>query len=566
MFIEFQSLVFANTYPSASPSLRPEKKPRTERLKPCRWYPRPRTNIHSLNNDVLLEVFDWYFANTPLARGALRQTSSVLSFRAALQVCRTWRHLVLGSPNRLNLTLNIKRGSPASELLTHFPLLPVTLDYRTKDRSMDPKGVEGTLRGMVHPRRMRCIKLTAPAPEMRGMLAVMDSHFPMLESLEISAEDPPERRVPGETKPLNLPPSFSAPRLAVLELGGIAPPVEPDSSLSARFPVLVYLWLSDILSTIQLPPEYIVDIISSMPLLTDLGIHFRHQRNNCSESCGIGRAAKRVQTKRTPQLSLRCLTFKGSCKYFDNLASRISAPSLQHLDVTFYNQLSFALPSIMSFDGARSIVEAAPSTSILFEPGYVQIAPLMGDDRRKPWSFVVLSTQFDWQVASAAEICEALSPALHTASTLELTPRDSDATPPWQAEGRPEDWQDLLRPFRNVKTLRVYPALCHELSRSLMSGGTEASLELLPELQTLELWEWVEDERAMSTDLVEAPARVKRPIAIQQWRDDLYLLSHLKIVVCVRKRIEPLYVYVRISAGSELCCMLALGGQAESDM
>ena len=47
------------------------------------------------------------------------------------------------------------------------------------------------------------------------------------------------------------------------------------------------------------------------------------------------------------------------------------------------------------------------------------------------------------------------------------------------------EWRKLLRPFSNVKTIRVAKGLVDELSRNLQEDGGELPLELLPELQEL---------------------------------------------------------------------------------
>jgi hypothetical protein len=47
------------------------------------------------------------------------------------------------------------------------------------------------------------------------------------------------------------------------------------------------------------------------------------------------------------------------------------------------------------------------------------------------------------------------------------------------------EWRNLLRPFSNVKTLRIEDGLVEELSRCLQLEDGELPLELLPQLQEL---------------------------------------------------------------------------------
>jgi hypothetical protein len=49
------------------------------------------------------------------------------------------------------------------------------------------------------------------------------------------------------------------------------------------------------------------------------------------------------------------------------------------------------------------------------------------------------------------------------------------------------EWRKLLRPFSNVKTLRIEKGLVKDLSRCLELEDGEFPLELLPELQELSI-------------------------------------------------------------------------------
>jgi hypothetical protein len=62
---------------------------------------------------------------------------------------------------------------------------------------------------------------------------------------------------------------------------------------------------------------------------------------------------------------------------------------------------------------------------------------------------------------------------------------DDDGPPEWY-EVDPTQWRELLRPFRNLKTLSVDDELVGELSHSLRLADEESSPErLLPKLREL---------------------------------------------------------------------------------
>ena len=55
----------------------------------------------------------------------------------------------------------------------------------------------------------------------------------------------------------------------------------------------------------------------------------------------------------------------------------------------------------------------------------------------------------------------------------------------FRSEVERTEWRRLLRPFNNVKTLRIKNGLVDDLSRCLQLEDGELPLEVLPELQEL---------------------------------------------------------------------------------
>jgi hypothetical protein len=101
--------------------------------------------------------------------------------------------------------------------------------------------------------------------------------------------------------------------------------------------------------------------------------------------------------------------------------------------------------------------------------------------------------QYDWQVFSMTQVCEALVPAL-SVSELSVQCYLSDVNLSYsdrqylhsgaQDTFRSIMWHEFLRPFNGVKRLDVRDWLAEELSSAL--GADDAGL-LLPELQELDL-------------------------------------------------------------------------------
>jgi len=91
----------------------------------------------------------------------------------------------------------------------------------------------------------------------------------------------------------------------------------------------------------------------------------------------------------------------------------------------------------------------------------------------------------DWQVSSAAQICNALSPVFSPVERLDLLHEVHSRSSEEHNDVDRIEWRNLLRSFSNVKTLRVKDGLVEELSRCLRLEDGELPLELLPELQEL---------------------------------------------------------------------------------
>ena len=77
------------------------------------------------------------------------------------------------------------------------------------------------------------------------------------------------------------------------------------------------------------------------------------------------------------------------------------------------------------------------------------------------------------------------------------------------------EWRNLLRPFRNVKTLRIDNGLVKDLSRCLQPDDGELSLELLPELQELTYFGSGDTVDSLAfTSVIDARQNLGRPVTL----------------------------------------------------
>ena len=91
----------------------------------------------------------------------------------------------------------------------------------------------------------------------------------------------------------------------------------------------------------------------------------------------------------------------------------------------------------------------------------------------------------DWQISSMAQIINSLSQVFSAVEHLTFEHDEHDLSSEEHNEVDRTEWRRLLRPFSNVKTLRIENGLVEELSRCLQLEDGELPLEVLPELQEL---------------------------------------------------------------------------------
>jgi hypothetical protein len=99
----------------------------------------------------------------------------------------------------------------------------------------------------------------------------------------------------------------------------------------------------------------------------------------------------------------------------------------------------------------------------------------------------VFCWHLDWQVSSIVQISNSLNQVFSAVEHLNLVHKVHDRSSEEHNEVDRAEWRRLLRPFSNVKTLRIAEGkgLVEDLSRCLRLEDEELPLEVLPELQEL---------------------------------------------------------------------------------
>jgi hypothetical protein len=119
----------------------------------------------------------------------------------------------------------------------------------------------------------------------------------------------------------------------------------------------------------------------------------------------------------------------------------------------------------------------------------------------------------DQQVSSAVWILRALEPVLSVVDELilyhfEYGRRSSE----WYNKVNRTQWHELLRPFSNVKILRVQNELVEELAHSLHSRDEEKPLDILSNLKELRFSGGRKNDDDAFTPFIEERLAVGRPV------------------------------------------------------
>ncbi|KAH9043512.1 hypothetical protein EDB83DRAFT_2407402 [Lactarius deliciosus] len=267
-----------------------------------------RVPIVSLDDDVLLDIFRLYLEASPK------------SWPTLVHVCQNWRRIVFASPRSLHLRLCCKHGTPVSKTLDCWPALPITMQYGGSS-TLDPPAPEdedNVMAALRQSDRVSSISLTITDSLLEKFVTI-EEPFSGLEELDLLSP---------ENVQLTLPNIFQwGPRLRSLRLTRIAIPALQRLSSSTN---LVDLQLYEIPSTGYISPEAFANALSGMTKLRSLSFHLlslppHHNFLRLLPSSG----------QRIVLLSLTCLKYRGTSRYFNKLVSRIDAPRLGDVDITF---------------------------------------------------------------------------------------------------------------------------------------------------------------------------------------------------------------------------------------
>ncbi|KAH9059952.1 hypothetical protein EDB87DRAFT_680717 [Lactarius vividus] len=269
-----------------------------------------RVTIEELSDSVLLNIFRYYLDVSPRHWPRL------------VHICRRWRRIVLASQRALHLRVFCTHGTPVLKTLNYWPSLPIVVEYggSLELNPPAPKDNDNIVAALEQSGRVHSISLTLTSSLLEKFSAI-ESPFSELEHLVLLSRD---------GQPPTLPNAFGwSTRLRSLRLTGITFFALPQLLYSSRD--LVDLRLHEGLYPWQLPPEAFTKALSRMPQLRSLSLHFLYTVHYLAPPPQSG--------ERIVLPVLSGLNFRGTADYLEGLVTRIDAPRLGGIEVTFFDKL-----------------------------------------------------------------------------------------------------------------------------------------------------------------------------------------------------------------------------------
>ncbi|KAN0132217.1 hypothetical protein V8E53_009983 [Lactarius tabidus] len=232
--------------------------------------PLVRTTVSALNDDVLLNIFDWYRLHNTTSED--QSWSLERWWYKPIHVCQKWRHLILASPTRLDLHLVCTYGIPVEAMLSHSPPLPLIIYYPAIPGKISTADEESAIFALQqHHERVRRIHVAAPTTVLCSFFKAMDCELPMLERLYLYLWT-------TSRAGLTLPEKLLAPLLRHLTLSNISLPIQSQLLIQAEGLITLRLWKAP--ASAEFYPARLVAQLIHMPCSADTD-HTSQPQNTC---------------------------------------------------------------------------------------------------------------------------------------------------------------------------------------------------------------------------------------------------------------------------------------------
>ena len=455
--------------------------------------------IDALPDDVLLEIFVSYMDESLSYEGK----TWIESWQSLLHVCRRWRTVVLGSPRRLNLQLYCTPKTPVRDALNIWPALPLLVRG-----SMTSSSTDNIVAALGESKRVSQVILEGLArKQLEEVLASMQVSFPEMTDLQLWSDD---------DRPPAIPDSFldgSAPRLRIFRLDGIPFPGLVLSKLLLSATHLAHLMLTNIPHSGYISPEAVVVPISMLPGLEVLSLEFQSPRSRPDlDSRSLS------PPKRSTLPALDVFDFIGVTEYLEELVTRIDAPKLNTMNISFFNQIDFDCRRLAQFINRTPTLKALDEAQVEFIDSVASVIfrYQTSESGHGELQLNIFCNEPDWQLSSIEQVCNSLRP-LSTVEDLYIEHEYSELV--WKNDAIENTlWLQLLLPFTAVKNLYLSKEFAPGVAAALkeLVGGIT---EVLSSLQNIFV-EGLESSGPFQKNIEQFVAARKladHPIVISDW-------------------------------------------------
>jgi len=197
--------------------------------------------------------------------------------------------------------------------------------------------------------------------------------------------------------------------------------------------------------------------------------------------------------------------------------SRIDAPRLDDLDITFFFQLEFDTPQLAQFISRTPQLNVRDKAHVAFSSSGAFFSIRRTYDRRL--ELKISCRQSDWQVLSMTQVCNSILSSFSALEHLYITKHVSSLRP-WPGDIENSEWLELLQPFTAAKNLYLAKEYVPRILPALQELVGERVTEVLPALESLFLEEPHPSGPVQEVieDLVTARQLSNHPIAISHWK------------------------------------------------
>jgi hypothetical protein len=212
------------------------------------------------------------------------------------------------------------------------------------------------------------------------------------------------------------------------------------------------------------------------------------------------------------------LKFIGVSEYLEDLVTRIDAPLLDDLDITFFHQLIFDTPQLVQFVSHTPNFTAYDEARVIFSDSHATFV-LPGRDDHGRLELIISCEQSDWQLSSLVQVITSSFPQAFIMVERLCILEYSSSPPWWQDDIEHDQWFELFHPFTTVKNLYLSRDFLPRIAPILQELVGERVTELLPNLQSIFLVDLLESEfvpEAMRR-FIAARQLSSHPIAISYW-------------------------------------------------